>query len=283
MINPQVVAEKIQNLPTLGSTIAQLTSLLKDENAGADAFEQVIKPDPAMTANLLKFANSGYFANRGEVKTVKQAIVALGTKRIFEIVASEAFSKVIPDNLEGYDLNAMGFWRHSVATAIIGEQLSKSFSEVTELAFTAGLLHDVGKLVMSQFLEDQKSDLLESIQAGTTFISFETDFLGVSHTVIGRELALKWNLPEAICDTCEWHHYPSKYVGPHQKLVDIIHVSDIIAHQFGLGADIGELARRLDLNAVKRLGLDVGKVEQNIALVLNEIRELCNAFKVGRK
>ncbi len=243
-------------LPTLPTTVAELAKLLKDERAGSAAFERLVLPDPALTANLLKLANSAYFGLRRKVGSVRQAITLLGTRRVFEIAASAWFCKALPKQIPGYGINAKSFWLHCIAVAALSEQLAKeACTAPPDMVFTAGLLHDVGKLVLGSLLMSRSDDVLAEIDTSQmSFVAAEGKVLGLDHNEVGEALATEWSLPREIGWAARWHHNPAD--APEevdQELVDLVHLADNIAHSMGLGADIGELSRSLDRGSIDRL------------------------------
>ncbi|MBN2340931.1 MAG: HDOD domain-containing protein [Deltaproteobacteria bacterium] len=273
---------RIDNLPTLPTAVAQLSKLIASPTASAKDFEKVIKPDPSLTANLLRLANSAYFGLRREVTSVKQAITLLGNKRVFEIAASAGFSRVIPSVLPGYNIKSADFWLHSIAVAVLAERLATELRiQVPGLLFTAGLLHDLGKLAIGSFLADEQGALLEKLkQQDASFSMTERELLGTDHGEVGEEIAKQWDLPEAVIWTSKWHHQPTKVdENIDSTLVDLVHLADSVAHMFGYGADVGELARSIDTSVATRLGFDVHTIEFVGGDTEEQIREMGEMFK----
>ena len=165
--------------------MAKLSLLLGDERSGAADFERVIKPDPGMTANLLRAVNTAYFGLGREIASVRQAVTVVGTRRLFEIVASSSFSKIIPDRIPGYELDARAFWLHCVAVAVLGERVAGEISQrAPELTFTAGLLHDIGKIVIGTFLDESSEKVMGRMEEEErlAFVAAEREILMTDHT-----------------------------------------------------------------------------------------------------
>ncbi len=281
MISKEKILKKIDSLPTLPTAVAQLSRLIASPTASAKDFEAVIKPDPSLTANLLRLANSAYFGLRREVTSVKQAITLLGNKRVFEISASAGFSKIIPANLPGYRIQSADFWLHSIAVAVLSEKLAAELRvKAPGLLFTAGLLHDLGKLAIGSFLEEEESALLDRLSnEDVAFSTAEKELLGTDHCEVGAELGQQWDLPDTVIWTARWHHQPSEAGDVDSVLVDLVHLADAIAHMFGYGADVGELSRTIDKEVASRLGFDVHSIEVVSSETESQIREMGDMFK----
>jgi HD-like signal output (HDOD) protein len=275
MIDRAAVARDVKALPTLPTVVAKLSALLNSDRSSISDFERALLPDPALTANVLRLANSAYFGAARKVSTAKQAITLLGTKRLFELATSASFLAVIPEFLPGYGLEARQFWMHCVAVGVFAEMLGKKVGRgVPDLAFTAGLLHDVGKLVIGSYIAKHTDEVTAKLgESKMSFIGAESAVLGGDPAEVGGEVADRWNLPSAIGVTARWHHQPAR--GPSGDLVvSLVHCADALAHMLGFGADLGGLARRVEPAALERLGLDLRSVEAVASESVDQVQEL---------
>lgn len=280
MISIDQVLQRVRKLPTLSSTMARLWALAKDERASAADFERVIRPDPALTANLLRVANSAYFGLRCRAESVRQAVTLLGLKRVCELASSVAFAPVVPDRLPGYDVDATAFWTHSVAVAVLAERLAAEVrAGPPDMLFTAGLLHDIGKLVVGSLLAEHEGAILEKVRQGQTFVDAERAVLGVDHAELGATVAQAWCLPPAATWAARWHHRPQE-VPPEadRTLVGLVHAADALSHAMGLGADKGELARGVDGAVEAELGMKPRRLEAVAGRSLEGIQEIASLF-----
>lgn len=275
----------MNTLPTVPTAVAQLSALLNDENAGAAEFETVVRPDPALTANVLKLANSAYFGVRRQISSVRHAIALLGTDRVFELAATGWLIQSLPRRIPGYDVSAKSLWLHSLAVGVFNEQLAiAGHIRPPDMAFTAGLLHDVGKLVLGTIMAEEIDAIFEMLHShGKTFVDAERDALGMDHGEVGAILCEKWRLPKPLEWAARWHHAPNQTPpGADQVLVDLTHLADSLAHALGLGADIGELSRRVDEEVLDRLILDRSEIDRAISnSVMNQIWEMGDMVSGG--
>jgi putative nucleotidyltransferase with HDIG domain len=277
----QSILERAHSLPTLSATVGRLSVLLRDERSGAGEFERAIRPDPALTANLLKLANSAYFGLSRQVKSVRQAIAVIGLVKVYGVAASAAISKLVPARLAGYEIGAGEFWLHSVAVAVLAERLAVDTAvRAPDLTFTCGLLHDVGKLALSTFLPPEVPGREGSErERGMSSVDAERRALGTDHVEVGLAVAERWNLPAGVGHAARWHHHPAGAPeGSYQGLVDLVHVADCTAHSMGFGARDGGPARAPDSSSLERLELRPDSLERAADASLDPIRELGSLF-----
>jgi putative nucleotidyltransferase with HDIG domain len=281
VIAPALVLSRVKELPSLAASAVRLAELARDGRSGAVDFERVVRPDPALTANLLRVANSAYFGLRCRAESVRQAITFLGVKRVSDIAAAVALAPVIPPRLPGYDVDASAFWLHSVAVAALSERLAAQLGlPCPDLTFTAGLLHDMGKLAISSFVGEASGEILSRVRSGgLPFVSAEQMVLGVDHGQVGGLVAEAWSLPPAAAAAARWHHTPADApADAYRPVVDLVHAADALSHALGLGADAGELARTVDAGVEARLGVHARDLEAAAGCTLDEIRELASLF-----
>lgn len=281
MMTASQIVSSAKDLPSLPVVVAKLASLLRDEGASSADFEKVVRPDPALTANLLRVANSPYFGARRQITSVRQAITYLGVERVFELAAGSAFRKVLPSRIPGYDVESTAFFAHCIAVATLAERLATaSHLKLPDMTFTAGLLHDIGKLAIGTFLLERAPLLVEALaDQKLTFVDAERSLIGTDHNEVGTLVAEKWDLPLAVHRVVRWHHAPDEVAtDPDSALIDLVHIADAMAHSMGFGADVGGLARRISDGALQRLHLKVRQLETVAGETLAEITDVAGAF-----
>jgi putative nucleotidyltransferase with HDIG domain len=286
MIERSEMLESIRSLPTFSQTVVELAQLLRDEEAETSEYEAVVQLDPALTTNLLRMANSAYFGFSRKINSVREAITLVGRRRLFELATMAAMEAVVPATLPGYGIDSSTYWCHSVAVAVLAERFAKERGlAVPTLTFTAGLLHDIGKLVISSFLAVQVDGLRARLaQAKCSLQECERELLGADHAQIGAELARAWNLPEEVVRVIAHHHQPEALEDAKSDvLVDLAHCADCLSHSLGFGADVGELRRYADPNAVERLGLRLTDLEHVASRALPEIEGLAQVSRFKGK
>jgi putative nucleotidyltransferase with HDIG domain len=286
VIGTDEIFAKVLALPTLPTSVARLAALINDPRASASDCEVVIRPDPALTANLLRLANSAYFGQSREVGSVRQAVALMGLKRVFEMAAGAAYARVIPPVLPGYGIAATGFWTHCIAVGTISERLARDLGRnVPGLLFTAGLLHDLGKLTIGSFLVEETEPMRASLAGGRiSFAAAERAVLGTDHAEVGLAAAEHWALPPAIGIAARWHHAPLDAPTPEDRVVaGLVHAADCLAHMLGFGADVGEMRREVDRRVVEMFDLRPARLERVAGDSLAEITELARMVTAPRE
>jgi putative nucleotidyltransferase with HDIG domain len=280
MTERNAILARVKTVPSLPSVVIKLRQYLNDPEVSFDQLARVIEYDPGLTANVLQLANSAYFGWSGTIKTVKEAITRLGTNRVFQMVLCMSVAPLVRKPVKGYDTDSEGLWRHSIATAICAEKLIEALElEGLEEAFTAGLLHDMGKIVLGTFVEVDDEPIKEIMAAdGLAFNEAEQMVLGIDHAEVAAELLGSWKLPAEVVAAARWHHQPHRAEEQHRRLVDLIHVADVLCINFGWGGGSDSLKYRLDESASERLGLDVSTAELVGSQVLIGLEELGSMF-----
>jgi len=234
------LVERVQGLPTLPSMLNNINQMILNPRTSAKEIAQVISSDPALTSKTLRVVNSSFYGFPNRITTITHAIVILGFNTIKSIVLSSTIFDVFRRTVKPGDFDRTEFWKHSIgcgaAAKVIGRRLNYPMLE--EL-FIAGLLHDVGKIVMDQFLPDKFVEVLNLVRSRDILIvEAEAQILGATHADVGAWLFEKWNLSKGLVETTRCHHNPA-LASDSQKFAEIIHVSDILvrAIRFGNGGD----------------------------------------------
>lgn len=281
MTTAKEVLKQAKGLPTLSGVVARLAQLCNNAKARASDFEEVIVPDPALTANLLRLANSPFFGARREITSVRQAVTLLGIERVFEVAISASFSQALPERIPGFNISSENFFQHSFVVGGMSERLAAKYRVQTgESVFTAGLLHDIGKLAIGSLLYSASDELNRELKTDDIpFIDSEKSILGTNHAEVGELMVEAWDLPPLIGIAARFHHYPDELEDENaRKITDVIHVADGLAHMIGFGADVGELKRIFNSNSMKRLGVKVTDLETVALEMTHQIVEMGDIF-----
>ncbi len=281
MTEKKKILAAVKSVPSLPSVVIKLRKYLNDPDVSFDELAKVIQVDPGLTANILQLANSAYFGWAKTIKTVKEAITRLGTNRIFQMVLCMSVAPLVRKPIRGYDTDAEGLWEHSIAVAICAEQLAEALGlKDMDEAFTAGLLHDMGKVVMGTFVEVDDEPIKEIMRSdGLSFNEAEQMVLGIDHAEVAGELLSSWNLPADVVAAARWHHRPGKAEDEHQTLVDLVHVADVLCINVGWGMGSDGLQYKLSEAASKRLGVGSGVAENVILKTMMGMDDLKHMFK----
>ena len=232
-MNATELAAKVRDLAPASHTALKLITLLNRPANQNQELVQLLKYDNVLTAKLLRACNSPAYGLEEPVASVEQAVMILGYLRLLRLVFAISFNGTMDKALPGYAAEAGELWRHSLITALACEAIAKIGTPVqTEppVAFTAGLLHDIGKLALNDVLEPAK---LEAIRSGITrdklpCWQIEQTVIGTNHAEVGGCLMQRWKLPAEIVAAVSYHHKPTYQPGP--ELSALVHVADALAH-----------------------------------------------------
>jgi putative nucleotidyltransferase with HDIG domain len=214
--------------------------LLNKPEVSIQELVEVVKFDPAITANILRISNSAYFGLRREIHSLHQALLLLGTQELLKIIIASGATRLFSAPTPGYFTERQGLWRHSVSCGLMVDLLSQELSlQDHATGFTAGLMHDIGKVVLSLFVEQKFHEIMEVVeQQGVSFQTAEKIILGVDHAEMGGEMARMWDFPDRLRLAITYHHLdkPEAYT---DDLILLVYLADILVMMFGqdLGMD----------------------------------------------
>ncbi|MGE5595642.1 MAG: HDOD domain-containing protein [Hyphomicrobiales bacterium] len=204
----QALLERIEDLPPLPAVAARVMGMADDDRTSALELAQVLSTDQALTAKLIKISNSAYYGFARRVSTVREAVLVLGFKQVRQVAVGAAIMNNFkgPRRDDGFDLDL--FWGHSVAVAVAAETVAKKTRAAKpEDAFTAGILHDIGRLVIRQLMPDEFRRAVEIARSGQSSLhAAERMVVGYSHDDVGRVLGERWKFPVHLIDAVAGHH-----------------------------------------------------------------------------
>jgi len=274
------IISRIDAFPNIPSAAAKILSLLDDPDTSAEQIGEILRYDPGLTANLLKLTNSSYFGLPSKVGSVNQALVLLGWKKLAQLILSACTTAVMAKPVPGYDLQPGELWRHSIAVSVVAEGLSRELgvTGVDEI-FTAALLHDVGKLVLGDFIRDNTSSIDDESLREVSFEKVEQRLFGIDHAEIGARILSNWSFPETIITAVRWHHDPDA-ADPPNNLIDVVHIANVLCLMIGIGIGREGLQYTPSEAATRRLGLKGEQLEIVAAQAMGWVEELSESFSV---
>lgn len=275
-IEPLVMGQvrEIEGLPSLPAPHAEILARTRNRVASANDIAEMIELDPGLLATVLKLANSSCFGFRQRVDSIKLAVSLLGLEEIGDLVMSAHVFGQLGSRENGSGLDVDAFWRHSVGTAYVARGLAKWMQMEGESAYLAGLLHDVGKIVLDQHFGYFYGPVVKKVQDdGLVSTDAEYEALGITHAEVGGEIAILWKLPEAIQDSIMYHHRPW-HACRYDRTACLVHLADVICHRLGYGLGTSP---RLDETVVKRFNLG-GKFLEGLLVSAKEELEKADIF-----
>jgi putative nucleotidyltransferase with HDIG domain len=272
------IMAKIDAFPSIPGSTVKLLKMLEDSETSVQAIEDVLRLDPGMTANVLKLTNSAYIGLTSKVGSVKRAVMLLGLKKIKQLVMTSCVGAVMDEPIPGYDLPAGELWRHSIAVSVAAEGLSRELKlNDTEDIFTAALVHDVGKLILGQFIQDDLAAVQAAAGSDVSFEVAEKEVLGVDHAEIGAHILAHWSLPADLVHAVRWHHDPEG-ADAVNRATDVVHVANVLCLMMGIGVGREGLQYEPSPAVTRRLGLKPFTLERVASQTLQWIEELSDVF-----
>lgn len=249
--------DRVQQLPPAPQVLPTLLGLLGNANVDTSRVVAVIGVDPGLTASVLQVCNSAFFASGSAAETLEEAVTRLGFDEVFRTVAALVGGRSMGPAQKGYGIDAGELWKHSVTTAMAAQRVAARRGDNETLAYTAGLLHDLGKVVLSAALETQYDRLLEEVERHQhPLLEAEKHLLGVDHAEIGARLLERWRFPESLVAAVRHHHAPVG-AGTHGSLAATVYVGNMLAHFMGSAFGHVPFAFRSREESLGLLGLEV--------------------------
>lgn len=268
------ITKKIDSLPTLPPVVNKLTSMVESPDVTAREVGKLIASDQVLGARVLRLVNSPFYGFPGRISSISHAIILLG----FNVIKGVVLSASVFDIMEK---SMVGLWEHSLGCAVATGAVARAvgMSDAEEIA-TAGLLHDIGKVIVRVSLTEDYDQIAAYVQQkNCPFCEAERLVLGVDHSEIGLWLAREWNLPERLAMPISYHHDPLS-APRYQDRVAAVHVADSIVRAFGVGSGGDPWVGHIDRRAWEILGLD--EVDLNVLMqqIMLELEDV-DRFSLG--
>jgi putative nucleotidyltransferase with HDIG domain len=273
---------KCKQLPPAPKVLPLLLKRLSQPNLDSDGIVQLVALDPALTASALLVCNSAYFGSATSVGDLREAVTRLGFQNLYRIVAAVSGARALGPAQKGYGIEEGELWRHSVTTAVAAQLVAKDLGADENLAFTAGLLHDIGKIVLAQTLEHIYTDLVaETERNQSALLESEKKLLGVQHAEVGGRLLARWNFPADLVAAVWFHHHPGA-ASPHQRLASLVYLGNMIAYFIGAGYGHMAFAFRGRAEALQVLDLSPDEIPKYMIRVVESLEAVEALLSIAR-
>jgi HD-like signal output (HDOD) protein len=274
------IIEATDHLKPISDVAGKVLALLDDPDCGVSDLSDIIRHEPALTANLLKLANSAYFGLPGKLNDAKQAIVYLGMSQVVDLVLLVSCSNSFSGSHEGYGLKAGELWKSAVSGAIIANDLAQLKGlKQGSLIFTGSLLRDIGKVVLDQFINPAISKIMDRVtDQSITFAEAERQVLGFDHVQVGAMVAKNWNFPDALQCVIRYYHSPLEAKGCFLE-ASVVHLADALCRKLEIGPGVDDRSYPEDERVVRSLGLDASRIQgviDNFGIKMERINALFN-------
>ena len=276
------ILQNLKELPSMPQVVIKAQEVMGNQKAGAKELAAVLETDQAIATYILKIANSAYYGLSGKISSIQHASVMLGYKTLEEIITVAGSSKLLDKILKGYDLSSGDLWHHSLAVAFGSRIIAKKSNPNLEKdSFSAGLIHDIGKLMLNEYVFERKENFEEFMEYGKkAYDKAEKHIFGFDHAEIGYEICKYWHIPSALCAAIRYHHNPFKSQG--HDLAYIVYMANIITHiadsietMSGIDKSLDVMMYMIDDRAMEFLNFK----QEDISDIMDEITESMEKMK----
>jgi len=271
MVSMEEILSSIEEMPSWPVALRNVVRLTEDPNSDIKDLEREILKDQSLTTRVLKLSNSLHYGYPSKIGTVSQAVILLGFNTIKNIVLASTVNTMYIKDLSAYGLKKEDLWKQSQSGAIIARFLAKKIKyKKVEEAYIAGLLRDIGKVILDYHMKEDYREILEKIeQEKISFLQGEEAVLGFNHAEIGYRIAEKWNLPESLREAIAYHHRPQE-AKEYTELVSLIHIADAITMMLIENVGVEGLNYQFNPWALDHLGI----TEKDLEEIIVEVSDL---------
>ena len=263
-----LIKQELQPIPQM---VLKIIRMLNDADYNFEEVARVVRQDQTLSAKIINLSNSSFYRGLEPVDSIDRALAVLGEKHLLQLVFSAAMEKIFPRGHRGYSMCKGGLYQHSVGTAQAASELARVTGLVREdLAYTAGLLHDVGKVALDQYLgQDLKFFYRQTQVEGVSLLQLEKDRFGLDHAELGGRLAEAWGLPPSLVTAIAHHHFPEEAV-EHQELAHLVYWADLLMSRFRVGLELEHMDTSRTVQRLKRIGYSTSQLQKLVDLLPQE-------------
>jgi len=268
------ILEMVDNMPPFPKVAQRVIELLRSPDVSLRDLAQVIQLDQAITANVLRLCNSAFFGRPREISSLSEALVVLGHDTLREIIVTSSSARFLKPKAAGYDLDEGELWLHAVSTALMAKQLVCYIPGVDAgMAYTTGLLHDIGKVLLSRFVaDDLRQIILLVTNEKIPFATAEARVLGANHADLGAMILEKWQFaPEMVAAVRAHHDQEAFNLAP---LTALVALSNTLTAFTGIGGGVDTMASQINGSAIQRFGLTQEKLDLCLANLVGQMDEI---------
>ena len=239
------IKSAVDHLQPIPQVALKSMRLINEGRYAIDQLAEEIRKDQVITARMLNLANSAFFAKRSPIESLDHALVYLGQDQLVKLILTASVHSFYEQSTTGYSLCKGGLYHHAVGCAQVAEALAAKTRKVDRrIAYTAGLLHDIGKVVLDQYVAPAYPLFYrQAMEKNENVIATEKRLLGIDHTEVGHLLAEQWLFPESLVHVIRHHHQPDKK-DEHRPLTVIVYIADLLLSRFHIGFELERLDTR---------------------------------------
>lgn len=268
------ICNKAQEIPASPSILPVCLKLLEDDDASLQELSDLVKQDLGLSASVLKLANSAAFGGEVSFDSLDDAIFRLGFSLTYNLVVTAAGGRWNNISLDGYSWTPGDFFRHSLTVAVAAQKIAKMLEICdADLAYTAGLMHESGKLALAYACPEAISQARVLVdEQAYNWLQAEEQVLGFDHTQISRELLGGWSFPDSLLQVAAHYPKPSATSGEFLTLVEVVHLAKHLAIQTGIGVGEDAFWLEVDPSVLTHIVGDHANFEDVYATIVADVR-----------
>jgi HD-like signal output (HDOD) protein len=272
--NINTYLDKIKELPTLPTIYSTFMDVVSNPRSTAQDVADVISQDQSAASKILKISNSSIYGFYGRISSITQAVSFIGFEEVKNLIISISIMKIFKDSKQIGAFNPVNLWKHSIFTAVATRIIGKSSGErKIEEFFVAGILHQIGKLILYKIDPESYIKTIEYARYNNILCKdAEQEILGITYTVIGEMIAEKWNLPASVRNAIRYHHI-GLYEGEKNKMVAAIHIAKILGLIMKINSYENELVPKPNAAVWEILELPENFFEINLEYIMQSYYE----------
>ncbi len=272
----RTLIEEAENLPVLPHIAMEILERIEDPMSMLEDFKNLIEKDQVLTMRILRLANSAYYGYPREISKISDAIIILGLDTIRSLVLAISTRQMMISNVVTYGLKKGELWEHSVCVALMARLIARELKiEDVEKYFVAGLVHDIGKLVIDSYVRKEREKFISQIKTGGVSITeAEERVIGYNHSFIGAEIAKTWKLPDFIVSTIKYHHDPYNAGTEFYKDATIIALANELSYELAKGVgdillspSMMEQKKKEIMFYARQIGFPTSKIQESLKKV----------------
>ncbi|MFH1539791.1 MAG: HDOD domain-containing protein [bacterium] len=269
-----IVLKHIERMPSLSPTVGKIMQVANDPASSANDLNKVISLDPVLAAKVLKLVNSAYFGFGDKITSTVRAIVILGLNTIKNLALSTAALETMAIKEKG-GLDIDEYWKHVLGTGVMCKLIAREIAipkDNLEDYFLAGLLHDIGKVVLNRLNAQGYHKLIAAAETKNILLaSAEGVVFGINHSEIGKVLGQKWGLNPPLVEAMSLHHTPQKCDDEHKKIVYTTHVANVFVKQHSVGDSGNKVLEPVEDEVFETIGIKREKLEDMTGYLLEGV------------
>ena len=268
------VLQAIESIRPIPQVALKVLRIMQEGTYDIDKVSEEVKKDQVISARTIRLCNSALFTKSHDVISLDHALVFLGQDLFIKMIISAAVQSYFSQCGNGYSLCKGGLYHHAIGTAMVAEKIAGVTGKARPgNAYTAGLLHDIGKVVLDQYITDAYPMLYREFQdRQSEIIEVETKILGMDHTRVGEILAKKWSLPTALANAIRFHHRPEENNGS-DPLTTIVHLADLLMSRFHTGLELERMSAAYLTDHLSQIDMSSGQLCDLVDMIPGSVFE----------